>query len=198
MRNHVCESSAEIREVITSEILRGGNHTVVLLLPKKLKRLDVMLNEMPLAGWGVAYIMTPRYDAIKDIDGIRYYAHSVSITCPYSKKQTREFDRKLKEATKKVKRLDSDRAKVDAIARYICDTVSYDATCKYRMFAYNALMHGKAVCAGYARLFRSMCAECGIKAVCVDGMKDGVLHEWNKVLIDGRWQKIDLTFMDRS
>lgn len=191
----MCKSSAEIREVITSEILRGGNHTVVLLLPKKLKHLDATLNKLPLAGWGVAYIMTPRYDAYKDIDGICYYAHSVSITCPYSKRQTREFDRKLKQATTKAKTLDSDEAKVSAIASYISKTVQYDKTCRYRMFAYSALVDGKAVCAGYSRLFRSMCAECGIEAVCVDGMKDGVPHEWNKVLINGKWHKIDVTFM---
>ena len=195
MRNHVCGSSAEIREVITSEILRGGNHTVVLLLPKKLKRLDVVLNELPLAGWGVAYIMTPRYDAYKDIDGVRDYAHSVSITCPYSKRQVRAFWKKLKEVTEPVKLLGSEREKANAIASYISKTVHYDSNCRYRMFAYSALMECRAVCAGYSRLFRSMCAECGIKAICVDGMKDGVPHEWNKVLINGKWHKMDVTFM---
>lgn len=195
MRNYVCESVAECRKVIDNEILQGGNHTVVVLLPKKVNDLADSLNESSLSGWSVSHIITPEFDATKMLDGRKYYAHSVSITCPFSGEEVRRYRKKLKSVSKPIKALDSDRKKVDAIARFICDSVEYKLmSCP--MFAYSALMDGKAVCAGYSRLFRSICAECGINARCIDGTYKNQSHEWNEVFLDGHWEKIDVTFMD--
>ena len=195
MRSYICEDVKQCKQIINYEITQGGNHTVVVFLPKRVEDLADKLNKLPLAGWGVAYINTPPYKKTKKANGKTYYAHPVSITCPFNERQVKHFRGRLKKATAEIKLLGSDVQKVIAITKYISDHVKYENH-RYNMFAYSALVSGKAVCAGYSRLFRTMCAECGIKAVLVDGMLGDVKHEWNKVFLHGKWVKIDVTRLD--
>lgn len=58
-----------------------------------------------------------------------------------------------------------------------------------------------AVCEGYARLFVSMCQSVGIKGRMIKGFvrEEGARfeypnHAWNSVLIDGKWQLLDVTW----
>ncbi len=58
-----------------------------------------------------------------------------------------------------------------------------------------------AVCEGYARLFVSMCKSIGIESRMIKGFvrEEGVNfkfpnHAWNSVLINGKWQLLDVTW----
>jgi len=58
----------------------------------------------------------------------------------------------------------------------------------------------KAVCEGYARLFKSLCIHSGIQCVVVSGKAKTLLsdqlagHAWNAVKLDGKWQLVDPTW----
>jgi transglutaminase/protease-like cytokinesis protein 3 len=62
----------------------------------------------------------------------------------------------------------------------------------------------KAVCEGYARLFKKMCTKANLECVLVEGFartmdncKDGsqkISHLWNAVKINGQWQLMDATW----
>jgi hypothetical protein len=61
-----------------------------------------------------------------------------------------------------------------------------------------------AFCDGYARLFKVLCDHAGIRSEIIcgyanggfgrGGSKFGVNHNWNAVLLDGKWQLLDVTW----
>ena len=109
----------------------------------------------------------------------------------------------------------TDQEKELAINQYLCDTIVYDedalANAEENNFmyvdeiyndsftAYGALINGKCVCAGYAAAFRLLAQEAGLEAIVVTGFLNGSLsHAWNKVMIDGEWQIVDVTNNDNE
>ncbi|WP_062465482.1 DUF2510 domain-containing protein [Demequina maris] len=68
--------------------------------------------------------------------------------------------------------------------------------------AYGLLVEGTAVCNGYAQAFLAMAEEAGLDAVQVTGSDlagtTGGDHAWNKVLVDGEWLLVDVTWDDPS
>lgn len=66
------------------------------------------------------------------------------------------------------------------------------------------LRRRRAVCFGYASLFRDMCAEAGLRAEVISGYSKGTLtarpnldeadHAWNAVRIDDQWYLLDATW----
>lgn len=66
--------------------------------------------------------------------------------------------------------------------------------------AYGILVDGTAVCNGYAQAFQVMAAAAGLPSVIVTGQANGGLttgaHAWNRVLVDGTWQVVDVTWDD--
>ena len=108
-----------------------------------------------------------------------------------------------KKAQNLVKGVKSEKKKSDIIQAWICNHVTYtkgkvdglstgDAWCAYKT--------GKALCTGYAQLYRCMCNAVGINCREVNGYADGINgwegHEWNKVKINGVWYYADITFLD--
>lgn len=68
-----------------------------------------------------------------------------------------------------------------------------------RYMAYGALADGEAVCSGYSAAFTYMCQLAGIQCVDITGATndaDNANHEWNRVLIDGEWYNMDVTWDD--
>lgn len=110
----------------------------------------------------------------------------------------------------------SDAEKVAAIHRYIASKTTYDyvaynegqaghssltsARVAQGQQAYAALVEGTAVCNGYSEAFQLMAEELGLETVMVTGeVSEGViagLHAWNRVLVDGRWLTVDVTWDD--
>ena len=67
--------------------------------------------------------------------------------------------------------------------------------------AYEALVGGRAVCAGYSRAYKLMCDIEGIPCMLVYGNASGGTgggpHQWNIIkLDDGKWYEVDCTFDD--
>ncbi len=64
------------------------------------------------------------------------------------------------------------------------------------------LQKGFAVCDGYSRLFKTLCTYAGIKAETINGYarvnkntrRFGNNHTWNAVMVDNRWQLLDVTW----
>jgi hypothetical protein len=95
---------------------------------------------------------------------------------------------------------------VRSIYSWIALHINYDSTA---LFTGNVpdqspeaiLQRRNAVCEGYARLFVSMCKSIGIESRMIKGFvreEEGNFqfpnHAWNSVLIDGKWQLLDVTW----
>lgn len=104
----------------------------------------------------------------------------------------------------------TDLEKVRAIYAWITQNIRYDDEAYQqdvrRINQHNADILGRrrAVCFGYATLFRDMCAIANLEAQVVSGYSKGVLtstpdleeadHAWNSVRIAGKWQLLDATW----
>ena len=65
--------------------------------------------------------------------------------------------------------------------------------------AYGILVAGTAVCNGYAKAFQAMAQAAGLQSVIVTGTATGLTtgsHAWNRVLVDGEWLTVDVTWDD--
>ncbi len=109
-----------------------------------------------------------------------------------------------------VKPARNQREKARAIFRWITANIDYDAEHYFRndYTPHNidaVLGSGKAVCDGYANLFKQLADKVGLESVMVSGFSKGyayhtrgqlglVDHAWNAVKIDGQWQLLDSTW----
>jgi hypothetical protein len=134
----------------------------------------------------------------------------------------------LKSLSKKITSgITTERKKLDAILYWVTDNIEYDVANYHRSIngqniypdfgihqtdsierekAYNdavacmTIFRRKAVCDGYARLFRSLCTHAGIQCVVVTGKAKTFLderlerHAWNAVRLEGKWQLVDPTW----
>jgi hypothetical protein len=113
-------------------------------------------------------------------------------------------------ARKLTKNLNSDSEKVAAIHCWITSHIRYDIK-KFKNNDYVVksnryiLRHRKAICYGYATLFKELCTHVGVQSVIVTGYtKNSDIdicdsfyledHAWNAVFINQRWYLSDLTW----
>lgn len=103
-------------------------------------------------------------------------------------------------------------AKVRSVYAWIMSHVRYDDRVytgtmysSETQYAAKILQSRRAVCTGFALLFKHLLVEAGVKAVTVKGFSryldsqagsptGGVDHEWNAVQIDGDWYLFDITW----
>lgn len=62
--------------------------------------------------------------------------------------------------------------------------------------AYGALIKGVAVCEGYAEAMNKLLTAAGVTSYIINGLGNGVAHEWNLVNIHGGMYHLDATFDD--
>lgn len=94
--------------------------------------------------------------------------------------------------------------KVLAIHDYIVNNTEYDydnylngTIPRKSHLAVGPLMHGVAVCDGYARAFKLLCDYVGIECVVASGTAwSGGGHAWNQVKVGGKWYNIDVCWDD--
>lgn len=71
--------------------------------------------------------------------------------------------------------------------------------------AQSAFISGRAICAGYADLYRELCTRLGVECVDISGYAKGFHyelgsklskenHQWNAVCVDGQWRFVDSTW----
>ena len=115
-------------------------------------------------------------------------------------KMDTDLENKVVEIADKFRHL-SDVDKVMAVHDYLIDHIEYADSHIVRR-AYGALIERKAVCQGYAQAFQKILSNLNIEGHTVIGYNipataaDPVLHEWNRVKLDGKWYYIDLTWDD--
>lgn len=63
-----------------------------------------------------------------------------------------------------------------------------------RFSSYDLLVHGSAVCEGYARAYMDVLKRAGVECVYVHS--ETMEHAWNMVRLDGRWYHVDVTWAD--
>ena len=95
---------------------------------------------------------------------------------------------------------------IKVVHDYICDTTKYaydenggPLRNSYTPTPVGALVKKSAICEGYSEAFQLILRECGIKCANVLGMSEGTpgkpeLHQWNAVLLDGKWYLVDTTW----
>lgn len=111
----------------------------------------------------------------------------------------------------------SEKEKIEAIYRWIASNIAYDHELGRRKdlqrqiyttennVVQEAIKREKALCGGFAFMFRDLCEELGIKAEVIHGFtKDYVggvqtnkkvpHHTWNAVKVDGHWRLLDITW----
>lgn len=74
---------------------------------------------------------------------------------------------------------------------YLADTIP-----KRSYSQEGAILYRTAVCGGYAKTFCSFMDVLGIECEYVRGQGNGGNHAWNRVLLNGRWLYIDVTWDD--
>ena len=77
----------------------------------------------------------------------------------------------------------------DTMDNYVGEEESY-VSCYHLEGVFN---YKTAVCAGFAKAYTVMCNIVGIPCIYVRGEKDGVMHAWNKILIENKWYVVDVT-----
>lgn len=83
----------------------------------------------------------------------------------------------------------------DYLARNCTYVVGRDGG--YPATAYGCLVEGKANCEGYAKAFRLLASEAGIRCAVVIGVtSEGENHAWDQVEIGGDWYEVDATWDD--
>jgi len=106
-----------------------------------------------------------------------------------------------------VKPAQNDTEKVRAIFRWITQNIDYDIDAYFdeRLRIEDpkrVINSGNAVCGGYAVLFKTMCANAGIKSEIVTGWSKGYgetittqpNHAWNVVTINNKYYLLDVTW----
>ena len=109
-----------------------------------------------------------------------------------------------------IKPAKSELEKVRAIYSWITHNIDYDVAAykngnkRINKNNRDILDRRKAVCFGYATLFREMCKRANIKAALISGYSKGTLtaqpkldrpdHAWNAVLIEQKWYVLDATW----
>ena len=109
----------------------------------------------------------------------------------------------------------SEAAKAEAIFLWLATHISYDnelrlnKSLQQKIYTseenvmYHALQRKKALCGGYAFLYKQLCAEVGIKASVIHGTtqkyqatpsKNTPDHTWNGVYLNGKWHLLDITW----
>ncbi|PKM56569.1 MAG: hypothetical protein CVU98_10550 [Firmicutes bacterium HGW-Firmicutes-3] len=132
-------------------------------------------------------------------------ASNVSLTLRINYKITKaEFDAGVKKAEAIVDEIIYEGMtsfdKTLAIHDYLVDHIAYtediEASDEYIYTMYGALIHGDAVCQGYAEAFQYLSHLAGLETMIIQGTAGGEAHAWNLVKLDEEWYHVDVTWDD--
>lgn len=84
---------------------------------------------------------------------------------------------------------------VRAVYEYIINNSDYDYD-YYDQNLCGIILHGRGVCAGYARTTQYLLQQLGIEAIYVRGTGKGESHGWNIINVEGDYYQLDTTWGD--
>ncbi len=89
--------------------------------------------------------------------------------------------------------------KAIAVNDYLCELLTYDYTYTHRS-TFDALAYGVVVCQGYANAYKKLMDAAGVPTDFIGGQgwtgREWGSHGWNRVLIDGQYYYVDVTWND--
>ncbi len=154
---------------------------------------DIILNDNPrlywIGGMRISHIMTSNTNFLK---------YTPLLVTKSALKKRALFNRKVAAAVKAVKKKCAGKKtaqKVKVIHNYIVQHCVYKSSA-YDQTAYSVFVKKSAVCAGYARAFKLLCDEMGIRCICVTGRVGTEDHMVNFVKIGKKWYYVDCTWDD--
>lgn len=112
------------------------------------------------------------------------------------------MQKRAEQIAKQARKIKDEYSRIEFIHDEIVKNTEYfpendpEAYVGYTHYAYGALVEGKAVCQGYSAAFSYVCRLSNIQCITVYGTSRGESHSWNKVLCDGKWYNVDLTWDD--
>lgn len=114
----------------------------------------------------------------------------------------KEMQKAAEKIAKKARKIKDEYSRIEYIHDTITENAEYfplddpESYIGYTHYAYGALVEGRAVCQGYSAAFAYVCRMSGIQCITVYGTSRGESHSWNKVLCDGKWYNVDVTWDD--
>lgn len=79
---------------------------------------------------------------------------------------------------------------------YIVENTSYDSSLDYMYNAYETLLGHKAICSGYAEVFKTFMDMIGVECITITGVAGNDNHMWNMIKLDNEWYHVDVTWDD--
>lgn len=114
----------------------------------------------------------------------------------------KDMQKAAEKIAKKARKIKDEYSRIEYIHDTIAENAEYfpvddpEIYVGFTHYAYGALCEGRAVCQGYSAAFAYVCRMSGIQCITVYGTSRGENHSWNKVLCDGKWYNVDLTWDD--
>ncbi len=141
---------------------------------------------------GLSFVYTVRKYEVKLL-----YNNNLS----HKKSNVKAFNKNLKRIVGQIKKQNpkTKREKIECINTWMCENLKYSLNSSYAYTAYGAVVNKKAVCDGFASLFKILCKKFKIPCMKIRGR--GLLnsgkygnHSWNLVYINSKWLGIDTTW----
>ncbi|MDO4965094.1 MAG: transglutaminase domain-containing protein [Lachnospiraceae bacterium] len=88
-----------------------------------------------------------------------------------------------------------DYAKAVAVNNWLCDHMTYDLN---YYTTRDALLIGRGRCQGYANAYKNLMNAAGVPTDFIGGYGNGGRHGWNRVLINGTYYYVDVTWNDST
>ena len=88
-----------------------------------------------------------------------------------------------------------DFAKARAINNWLCNHMTYDLS---YYTTRDAILLGRGRCQGYANAYKNLMNAAGIPTDYISGYGEGGRHGWNRVLINGAYYYVDVTWNDST
>lgn len=128
----------------------------------------------------------------KDLQFLNHLEEESLVRVTVEEKQAEEMLALIKDITKDAK---TDYEQAKCIFQWIGENVMYesDPSISISVNPYDVFTNKKAVCGGYANLFKEMLNLIDIPAVVMVGYYQGMGHAWSAVYADDRWMYCDST-----
>ena len=162
-----------------------------VLTPQEMRKIYVLVyNQEPQLFWLSSIFVTPAGDT--DLQSVSY-----RYTQEESQKMQEQINSAVSDIMSQFPENATDYEKIRTIHDWIIKKSKFEKDTYYGNTVYGAVVDGKAQCEGYANAFSYVCDIAGIQNVVVPGTNaNGETHVWNKVLINGLWYNVDLTWDD--
>lgn len=101
----------------------------------------------------------------------------------------------VEQSTEAVKQLPIEE-KILKIHDYLVENTSYDSSLDYMYDAYDTLLEHRAICSGYAEVFKTFMDMMGVECITITGVAGNENHMWNIIKLDNEWYHVDVTWDD--